>query len=259
MDTVFTVFGGMINSFECKEIRFIIRQLNFERSVQREETSLDVFFSVIPSPTSITGRNGHLDSRDNTAWEKSGNNLWSKHNTKDDWGAHDQDTRWDHLVKRGFGGNGNTGLVVRDDGTILDAWLFLDLTSNFFDHLKSGLTDRFHGHGGEGVGEHGADNETGEDQRISNDNGLVTEGIAELAFGTQVVLVHGSGDEGTEEGHTDKGGRSNGETFTDSGSGVTSRVESISLFSQEFTKGAHFSNTTGIIGNWAVGINCETN
>jgi hypothetical protein len=71
-----------------------------------------------------------LDTRDDTAWEESSNDLGAEHDTEKDGGAHDQDARGNHLIERGIGGDSNTTFIRRNNSTFLDAGLFTDLSSD---------------------------------------------------------------------------------------------------------------------------------
>jgi hypothetical protein len=68
-----------------------------------------------------------------------------------------------------------------------------------------------------------------------------------------------SGNESTEEGKTDKASRSNGESLSDGGSGVTSGIKGISLVSNFTWESTHLSNTTGIVRDWAISVDSESN
>jgi hypothetical protein len=64
-----------------------------------------------------------------------------------------------------------------------------------------------------------------------------------------------SGNESTEESESDEASRSNSETFTDSGGSVTSGIKGVSHISDGGWESAHFSASSGIVGDWAVSIN----
>jgi len=122
--------------------------------------------------------------------------------------------------------------------------------------LESSSSDSLHGHGRESVGQHSTDQETSEQQSISDLDLINDQNLASFFFGGR---VGGSGDESTVEGEGDESSRTNGETFTDSSGSVTSSIQSVSSVSSFFTEFTHFSNTTGIIRDGAISIDSQTN
>ena len=112
-----------------------------------------------------------------------------------------QNTRWDHLVQGGASRDRDAALVVGNHSAVFDTGFFLDLSPDFLDHLESGLADGLHGHGGEGVGEHGPDDEAREDEWVGDDDRLLAEG----EFKVRAVGVGRPGDKRAKQKVPDLG------------------------------------------------------
>ena len=97
-----------------------------------------------------------------------------------------------------------------------------NLSSDLVDHGFSGITDSRHGQSGESVWEHSTDEETGEGKGLKD----VNSG----GFGVRKVSLN-TGNESTEKSKSDEAGRSDSETLTNGGSGVTSTIKSVKSFS----------------------------
>jgi len=207
-----------------------------------ELSSFNHLLAVIPSTTSVGGGESNLDSRDDDTGKESSAGDVTEDQTDSEGGDDDDGTGGNHLGKRSLSGDTNAlfviGLFTSHDGGVLSL--------NFLNHELSGITDGTHGEGGEPVREHRSEKESSEGIGVKDVNDdLFVEGLSN------------TGDEGTEEGKGDKGSGSNGETFTDSGGGVTSGIELVSGFSNRFLEVGHLSNTSGIIGDGAVSVNGE--
>jgi hypothetical protein len=94
-----------------------------------------------------------------------------------------------------------------------------------------GISDSLHGHSREGIWEHCADKEAAELNRLEDIDALLSN----------------SCDESTEEGKTDKASRSNGESFSDGGGGVSGGIEGVSAVSDVTWESTHFGDTSGVI------------
>ena len=144
----------------------------------------------------------------------------------------------------------------------LDSWVLShgsELNANLLKHFLGGITDGFHGHSGEPVWEHGADQEASKGVRLE-DVDLV--GLKSLSFrGFSVIHdLDGVGDtcdKGTEEGESDEAGRADSEAFADSSGGVSSSIEGISSFTNIIIQVGHLSDSTSVVRDWAISVNRE--
>jgi len=205
-------------------------------------TGFNHLLAVIPSTTSVGGGESNLDSRDDdTSEETSAGNVSEDKSDKE--GRDDDDgTGGNHLGEGSLGGDTNAlsviGLLSSHDSGVLSL--------DFLNHELSGISDGTHGEGREPVREHRSEKESSEGVGVEDVNG---DGLVEGLSNT--------GDEGSEKSESDKGSGSNGETFTDSGGGVTSGIELISGFSNVFLEVGHLGDTSGIIGDGTVSVNGE--
>lgn len=207
-----------------------------------ESSLLNVLLGVIPSTSSVGGGDGHLHTRDETSSKHSSDGVGSEDVTGEQRSEHDQGTRGNHLLQRSLSGNGDAALVVGLLSVVHDTGVLLELLAHLEDHLVGGLTDRLHGHGGEPVGKHGTDDQTGEGHGGQNVDGVNVS----------------TSDEGSEQGEGDQGSRADGETLTDGSGGVTGGIESVSLHTDGGRESAHLSNTSSVISDRTVGINGQT-
>ena len=212
------------------------------RSLTTVHTLLDVLLGVIPSTSGVGGGDGHLDTRDEGTSEKSSKSLNTEEVSGEERGEHDEGTRGDHLLERSIGRDGNATRVVGSLNTLKDTLVLRELATDLFNHGKSGLTDRLHGHGGEPVGKHSSDEETSELEGLEDiDRGLV-----------------GGGDEGTEKSERDESGGTDGESLSNSGGGVTGGIESVSALTDVVSHTSHLGDTSGVIADRTIGIDGKT-
>jgi len=202
---------------------------------------LDLFLGVIPSTTGVGLGDSNLDTgNDGTSKDTSGG-VWTEDESSEEWGTNNENTWGDHLLEGSLGGDLDATFIV---------WLISSSSSSGFlslivilddevHHVIGGISDSLHGEGGEEVWEHSTDKETGELGWLEDINGGITD----------------SGNESTEEGKTDEAGRSDSETFTDSGGGVSCGIKGISKISDLSWESGHLSASSGIVGDWAVSIN----
>lgn len=202
-----------------------------------ELSSLNIFLGVVPSTTSVGEGEGNLDTRYNAASEETTDGLGAEETTDQERASNNEEARGDHHFKGSLGGNGNARVVVRFLLTSEDLSIS-ELVGDFLDHIIGSVSDSLHGHGREGIGEHGADEEAGElDGR---------EHVQRWEVGT--------GAEGSEESERHEAGRADGETLADGGSGITSGVKLISGLSDRGVQLGHLSNTTGVVRDGAVSV-----
>mmetsp|Transcript_3233 Transcript_3233/g.4880 ORF Transcript_3233/g.4880 Transcript_3233/m.4880 type:complete len:261 (-) Transcript_3233:1355-2137(-) len=124
------------------------------------------------------------------------------------------------------------------------------LTLDFHHHLHGSKTDRLHGHGGKGKRDHATNDE--ERKR----NGM--KHIDPIGENPVPRRMTNTTDEGSKESERYEAGRSNGKSFSNGGSCVTSGIKSISFLTDSRIELSHLSNTSCIITNRPVYINGKT-
>mmetsp|Transcript_23491 Transcript_23491/g.41781 ORF Transcript_23491/g.41781 Transcript_23491/m.41781 type:complete len:667 (-) Transcript_23491:134-2134(-) len=207
-------------------------------------TGLNVLLGVVPSTTSVGHGNSELNTRNERAGKNTSKALSAEESTNNDGGEHDKGTGGNHLGNSGLGGDGNATLVVGAGSSLHETGNGLELATDLLNHGEGGLTDRLHGHGREPVRKHGTEEETSEDA------GIEDGGVDEVNLG--------AGNVGTEKSEGDKGGRANSEALANGGGGVAGGIKSISPLTDVLTHASHLSNTTGIVGDGAIGVDGET-
>lgn len=223
-----------------------LRVLTHLDAVNVDASLLDVLLGVIPSTTSVGGRDGHLDGGRDGASKKTSNGGGTKENTGDERGAHDKNTREDHLAEGGVGGDLNAASVVGRAVAGLTGEETRDgveLTLDLLDHLVGGDTDGLHGHGSEPVRDESTDKESSKNDRGED---------RDVRLGETRALG-----EGTKEGKTNEAGTANGKALSDSSGGVTSSVKSISDVTDLLRETSHLGNATSVITDRSVDINSE--
>jgi len=218
-----------------------------------KETSFNVFLSIVPSTTSVGERESNLDTRDDVTSQKSGNKGVGEKDTTEEGSKDDDSTRGDHVLEGGVSGDRDASLVI---GLLLTTLDKRNLSSNLTNHGLSGVTDSRHGKSGESVWEHSTDEETGESEGLKDVDG---GGVAMVSNSVRSKVGLDTGNVSTEEGKSDEGSGTNGETLTNSGGSVTSGIKGISSLADILMKVAHLSNTTSIIRDRTVTINSEGN
>ncbi len=210
------------------------------RTFAAEVAVFDEFLRVIPSAAGVGHGDGHQNTGDKRTGKKSAESL-SAVKTNSDRADNSENAGEKHFFQRSGSGDVNAFGVIRFLGSFHDAGELVELTTNFFDHLVGGFTNRVHGKSGEEHGEHTTDEETGDDFRFQKVDSVE---VCDLRIGY-------------EESQSGKSGRANGKAFADSGGGVTDGVKSIGDFTDFFGKLAHLSDTAGVIGDRAIGVNSD--
>ena len=203
---------------------------------------LDLFLGVIPSTTGVRLGDSDLNTGDDGTSEDTSSGVWSEDETSAEWGSNNEDTWGNHLLEGSFGRDSNATFIVWEvvhDSLSLLLLSDLVIGLNEFHHSISGISDGSHGEGSEEIWEHSTDKESSELGWLKDINGSITD----------------SGNESTEESESDEASRSDSETFTDSGGGVSCGIKSVSHISDSGWESAHFSASSGIVGDWAVSIN----
>lgn len=128
--------------------------------------------------------------------------------------------------------------MIGFDRSISDSGEVSQLFSDFEHHFVGGSSDGFHTHGREPIREHRSDQKSEEDK-----------GVNDVDFGDseRLVRVGRSGNESSIKSDGNKTSRSDGESFSDSGSGVSGGIKGISSFSGLFSHFAHFGDSSSVI------------
>ena len=228
---------------------------------------LNDLLGVVPSTTGVGGREGNLDTRDDAASKDTVGGLEAEEVAGKEGREDDEEAGGNHLLEGSVGGDGDAGLVVGLVATLdlvdvgLTAGDLLHLSELGLDvaqHLLGGITDSLHGEGREPVGEHGTEEETSEGEGLEDVDAV---GL----LGNKGVVLHltnggsDAGNEGTEKGEGDEGSGANGETLADSGGGVASSIEGISVLADAGVKVGHLRDATSVVSNGAIAINGEGN
>jgi len=214
--------------------------------VELRSSLFGFLLGVIPGTTSVGGRDSNLDTGDDGTSEDTLNSSGAKENTTNDGDEDDHKSGGNHVVKGSISGDLNALSIVRLGVLVSSRFLSVDsshVSNDEVHHILSSVTDSDHSHGAEGIGEHGTNKEARELDGLEDIDGSSLN----------------TGDESTEEGKTDEASGTNGETFANSGSGVTSGIKSISSISDRSRAFAHLSNTTGIVRDRSVTINGKGN
>jgi len=112
----------------------------------------------------------YLDSRNKRASQNTWKGLHTKEYANDEWGEHDQGTRWNHLLNRGIGGDLEKGGIVWLGSSLHQTWDSVKLPADFLHHLERRTTHTLHCHGREPVRQHGTNNQTNENFGSQNIN-----------------------------------------------------------------------------------------
>ena len=142
-------------------------------------------------------------------------------------------------MKRGNGGNGDAGFIIRLAGAFQNTVIFTELTTNFFNHFAGRFGDGFHGDRGKQESEHPADKQTDDDFRGQNIDSVKFDGL-------------GVGNEKRQGGQSR---RADGKSFTDGGRGIPDGIQGIGDFTDTFVKTAHFGDPAGVVGDGTVSVN----
>ena len=60
---------------------------------------LDLLLGIVPSTTSVRGRDGNLNTRDDGSSEESSNGVWTEEESGSEWGSKNEDTWGDHSLE----------------------------------------------------------------------------------------------------------------------------------------------------------------
>ncbi len=167
--------------------------------------------------------------------------LCAKENTYDNRSYNCHDTRNKHFLKSCVCRYGYACLVVRICLTFKKAWDCTELTAYFFDHLVCCLGNRLHCKCREEERKHTTYKEADCNVGIEDVNTDIVDANSLSIRYKQSQSCEGCG--------TDS------ETFTHSSGCVTDSVQLICDFTNRIIKAAHFSNTTGVVGDRTVSVN----
>mmetsp|Transcript_79924 Transcript_79924/g.120121 ORF Transcript_79924/g.120121 Transcript_79924/m.120121 type:complete len:463 (+) Transcript_79924:126-1514(+) len=202
----------------------------------------DELLGVIPGTSSSTHHDSkHSTGSDGTAQHTSqaaGSNQEPHHDRgKDGVGSGEN-----HLLNGRHSADLDTSLGIRLSGTLHESLNGVELTANLLNDGSSGLTNGKHSEGSEKVGEHG----TKEHAREHN-------GVTHV----DQALDIGLGLESGEQGDSSKNSRSNGESLSGGGGGVSEGIKIVSDLTNALIKSSHLGNTSGVISNRTVSISGE--
>ena len=235
--------------------------------------SLNDLLGVIPSTTGVGGRESNLDSRNDAASEDAVSGLEAEEGASDERRQDDEEAGSDHLPEGGVSGDFNARLVVGHvlfldaifvslEGGLTGSNLlhFSELSLDVVEHILSGVANSLHGHGGEPVGKHGSEEETGEGEGLKD---VDVEGECGLSgnIGISISTDRGgnTGHESTEEGESDESSGADGETLADGSGGVAGSVEGVGVVADRGVEVGHLSNTASVVGDGAIAVNGEGN
>ena len=125
-------------------------------------------------------------------------------------------------------------------------------------HFHRCHADGLHSESSEPVRKHRADEEHGEDDGLQHvKTNLSSErralSIRAVTHESATYIFHaGTGDEASEEGKRHKRRTTDGEALTNSGRGVTSGVEGISLVANGRGQFSHLGDATGVVADGAI-------
>mmetsp|Transcript_42167 Transcript_42167/g.101423 ORF Transcript_42167/g.101423 Transcript_42167/m.101423 type:complete len:308 (-) Transcript_42167:1729-2652(-) len=227
-----------------------VRSLTLQFRVGR--LLFDVLLGIVPGTSRVGHGNGKLNSSNQGTDEKTTDSSHTEQNTSQKRGEDNHGTGGDHLLQRSLCGNSNAGIVVRAFSRVLvkEVGLLIELALDFHNHLHGSTSDRLHCQSSEGEGDHTTDDEECESDRFEHVHTISEQLVARRMADT--------GHECTEESQRHKGGRTNGETLSDSSSGVSCSIQSICFFTNTWVQLSHLSNTSSVITDRTVNINGQT-
>lgn len=136
--------------------------------------------------------------------------------------------------------------MIGFDRSISDSGEVSQLFSDFEHHFIGSGSDGFHTHGREPIRKHRSNQKSEEDKGVND---------VDFSNSERLLGVGRSGDESSIKSNGNETSRSDGESFSDSGGGVSSGVEGISSLSGLFSHFAHFSDSSSVIRNGSISIN----
>mmetsp|Transcript_15491 Transcript_15491/g.42951 ORF Transcript_15491/g.42951 Transcript_15491/m.42951 type:complete len:818 (-) Transcript_15491:8-2461(-) len=212
----------------------------------------DVLLGVVPGTSGVGHGNSELDGGHQGSDKETGNGRDPEQDTREERRENDHGTGSNHLLERSLGGNGNAGIVV---GTLCwmfvqQVWLLVELSLDFHDHLHGSHTDGLHGESGKGEGNHSSD-----DQERKGDGFEHVDTIREQSVSGR---ASDASDKGSKQSQRNQGSRSNGESLSDGGGGVSGGIQGVGLFANTGVELGHFGDTSGVVTDGSVDINGET-
>mmetsp|Transcript_25935 Transcript_25935/g.62470 ORF Transcript_25935/g.62470 Transcript_25935/m.62470 type:complete len:437 (+) Transcript_25935:522-1832(+) len=250
----------------------------------------DVLLGIIPGSSRVRCRNGHLHRRDQRTGKKSGKSLNAEEKSDDDRSEDYKAARGDHLLEGGVSCNldafrvlfslcvawvllllvgflalhlfdlvlpdlnvaASLGKLISKHapvvitsvlGVIRVALESLNLATHFLNHGVSSHSDGLHSHGTEPVWDHSPDKQPGELKRLKEIDRGKTNSVNKR----------------TKERERNHSSRGDGKTLSNGSSGVTGGIKLVGALSYVLWESRHLGNTSGIVGDGAIGINGETN
>ena len=202
-------------------------------------SSFNIFFSVIPSAASICHQNSNQYARSQCTANQTAQSFSTKQEAHSQRSNDSDYARHNHFVQSSSSGNINAFLVVSFSFAFQQARNFVELTTNFLDHLVSSFTNRFHGHSTEYERQSCTDEQTNQGYRVQQVNSL------------QLYSVSIS----REQSQCSQCSRADSKAFTDSSGGVTNGVQFISDFTNFVRQFRHFCDTASVISDRTISVN----
>ena len=196
--------------------------------------------SVIPCTASVS----HQDCNQYAGSQRAANQAAQSFSTEQEANqqrSNDSDnTRHNHLVQSSCSGDVYAFLVVSFSFAFQQAGDFVELTTNFLDHLVSSFTNRFHGHSTEYERQGCTDEQTNQGYRVQQVD----------CFQAYSVCISREQSQSSQSSGTDS------EAFTNSSGGVTNGVQGIGDFTYFRRQLGHFCDTTSVISDRTISVNC---
>ena len=211
------------------------------RALAAVVAALDVLLCVVPRSAGV----GHEDRKENTcdqsAGKKAAERFCSEQETDDDRSRSRNDTGNDHLAKSRDRGNTDAGLIIRTAGALQDAGVLTELAADFLDHTVGCLGNGFHRNGREEECQHAADEDTDNDLRSHDVDGIQRNCLRI----------------GYEESQRCQRSGADGKALADGGCRITYRVKFVRDISDALIKSGHLGDTAGVVGDRTVSVDCD--
>lgn len=139
---------------------------SFGDSVNLELSGFDIFLGVVPGSSGVGLGGGHDESACEGSGKESGNSNGSKEESEHEGGEQHDGSGSNHVFEGGFGGDGDAGVVIGDGFSGSNSGVDSELSSDFLNHLTCGEADSLKAPCGECVGEHGSDDQGGQNNGV---------------------------------------------------------------------------------------------
>ena len=204
---------------------------------------LDELFRVVPRAASGGHGDGNEQASDDGTDEQASERVHAKAKAHDDRCKHGEQGRRHHLADRFPGDDVDRTSVVGLARAVHDARDFPELAAHFFYHRAGGLSDRFHGHGREEVGNETAEEQAGDHIRV----GKVEVDRSSRGFDRV--------DEVAKQHERREAGRTDGIGLGDRLGRVADRVERIRNVADRVWQAGHLGDASGVVRDRTVCVN----